>query len=103
MLLSRKRLQGIIAAHPRGDQCVQQVAREEDWAFSRDLLKRTGSGRTTALAADNRFGRQRRAPGRGRVRDSNPRDSRQIAGDSVTNADLLGAESRYIERRSEHL
>jgi len=36
---------GTIAAHPRGDRCVQQVACEEDRAFSRDLLKQAGAGR----------------------------------------------------------
>jgi hypothetical protein len=58
-LISRKGLQGGIAAHPRGDRCVQQVACEEDWAFSRDLLKRTGAGRDCA-AADKIFSKKTR-------------------------------------------
>src|SRR5262249_32279645 len=35
-----KGLQGPVAAHPRGDRCVQQLPCKEDRAFSRDLLKR---------------------------------------------------------------
>src|SRR5262249_21447903 len=47
-LISRRRLQGTIAVHARGDSSVQQVARKEDRAFSRDLLKRRGAGRDCA-------------------------------------------------------
>src|SRR2546429_1377700 len=39
-LFREKRLRGTIAANPRSNWCVQQVACEEDRAFSRDLLKR---------------------------------------------------------------
>src|SRR5262249_38496618 len=46
-------LQGSVAAHPRGDWCVQQVAYKEDRAFSRDLLKRTPRQRWS----DKRFSR----------------------------------------------
>ena len=35
---AKNALQGTIAAHPRGDPGVQQVACKEDRAFSRDLL-----------------------------------------------------------------
>src|SRR5262249_36827884 len=41
-LFREEGLQGSIAVHPRGDPGVQQVACEEDRAFSRDLLKRDG-------------------------------------------------------------
>src|SRR5262249_55086088 len=34
--------------HPRSDRCVQQVACEEDRAFSRDLLTRAGAGRDSS-------------------------------------------------------
>src|SRR6266536_3606101 len=37
---AEKGLQGAVAAHPRRDPCVQQVACEEDRAFSRDVLNR---------------------------------------------------------------
>ena len=52
-LISQRRLQGSVAAHPRGDWCVQQVAYKEDRAFSRDLLKRTPRQRWS----DKRFSR----------------------------------------------
>jgi hypothetical protein len=39
-LFREEGLKGSVAAHPRGDWCVQQVACKEDRAFSRDLLKR---------------------------------------------------------------
>jgi hypothetical protein len=65
-----------IAVHPRGDPCVQQVAGKEDRAFSRDLLKRTSAGRDSA-AADKRSVWECRAPGRGRLRNNNPRDRRR--------------------------
>ena len=42
-LFREKGLQGPIAADARGNPCVQQVACKEDWAFSRDLLKRTSA------------------------------------------------------------
>jgi len=41
-LFREEGLQGSTAVHPRGDPGVQQVACEEDRAFSRDLLKRDG-------------------------------------------------------------
>ena len=37
---AKKGMQGTIAAHSRGDRCVQWVAPEEDRAFPCDLLKR---------------------------------------------------------------
>jgi len=37
-----------VAAHPGGDPCVQQVACEEDRAFSRDLLNRRRPRRPTS-------------------------------------------------------
>src|SRR5258708_10472755 len=39
----KKGLRGSVAAHPRGDWCVQPVACKEDRAFPRDLLKRAAS------------------------------------------------------------
>src|SRR5215467_12078446 len=50
-LFREKGLRGPIAAHPRSDRCVQQVASEEDRAFSRDLLKRAASAGTALLRA----------------------------------------------------
>jgi len=46
-----------IAVHPRGDPGVQQVACQEDRAFSRDLLKWT---QLLAATAPRRFARERR-------------------------------------------
>src|SRR5215831_5203900 len=45
----KKGLRGSIAAHPRGDWCVQPVACKEDRAFPRDLLKRAASAGTALL------------------------------------------------------
>src|SRR5262249_7998241 len=52
-LFRKEGLQGSVAAHPRGDWCIQQVAYKEDRAFSRDLLKRTPRQRWS----DKRFSR----------------------------------------------
>src|SRR6516164_7145599 len=52
-LFRKEGLQGSVAAHPRGNWCVQQVAYKEDRAFSRDLLKRTPRQRWS----DKRFSR----------------------------------------------
>src|SRR5260370_2634439 len=47
---SKKGCAVLLQPTPRGDRCVQQVACEEDRAFSRDLLKRAGAGRDCAAA-----------------------------------------------------
>src|SRR5262249_1782225 len=49
-LFRQEGLQGSVAAHPRGDRCVQQVTCEEDRAFSRDLLKREDTSPEQRLA-----------------------------------------------------
>src|SRR5262249_4255410 len=54
-LFREKGLQGSVAAHPRGDWCVQQVAREEDRAFSRDLLKREDTSPERATGSRTEF------------------------------------------------
>src|SRR6516225_2403633 len=54
-LFREEGLQGSVAAHPRGDWCVQQVACKEDRAFSRDLLKREGCQPRTRYARELRL------------------------------------------------
>src|SRR5262249_15052647 len=49
-LFCENALQSIIAAYPRSDPGVQQVKCKEDWAFSRDLLKRVGGQGARAFA-----------------------------------------------------
>src|SRR5262249_1051191 len=68
-LFREKGLQGSFAAAPRGDWCVQQVAWEEDRAFSRDLLKREDT--SPERATESRSGPRKAAltsePGKGSV------------------------------------
>jgi hypothetical protein len=54
-LFREKGLQGLVAANSRGDPCVQQITCEEDRAFSRDLLKWTGTGRDCAIVQRSTF------------------------------------------------
>ena len=58
-LFREEGLQGSIAAHPRGDWCVQQVACKENRALSRDLLKLEDASPKRGPARDVRAGLRR--------------------------------------------
>ena len=55
---AKKGCKVLLQPTPEAIQCVQQVARKEDRAFSRDLLKRTGARRDGALS---RYGNDRQS------------------------------------------
>jgi len=50
VFVCKKGLQGPMAAHPRGDPCVQQITGKKDWAFSRHLLNSMPSAKFSGVA-----------------------------------------------------